>query len=287
MLNKHRSIILTPFIVITTVFLYNEYFIYYHILSKCDWPSKNSNAANVMLLADTHLLGSRNGHWFDKLRREWQQYRAYQTGNNLLKPNYIVILGDLTDEGKWCSDQEWNYYVKRTIDLFSVDNSSTKLFILVGNHDIGFHYSLHDHLIKRFNRSFTKQYVDYHQLETNNLNFIFINSMALENDDCKFCKETQLQLKQLNKTLNCLKNSNCDANNANQNQYKVNFDKPYTKPIIFTHFPLYRQSDSICPFDIDSEPIEQRYDFQSKYDCLSLEATHQASFKYKKIKYEK
>jgi len=59
-----------------------------------------------MLIADTHLLGSRNGHWFDKLRREWQMYRAFQTARFYLQPDYIVIMGDLTDEGKWCSDWE-------------------------------------------------------------------------------------------------------------------------------------------------------------------------------------
>jgi hypothetical protein len=57
-------------------------------------------------VSDTHLLGSRNGHWFDKLRREWQQHRAFQTSRFLFQPDYMVILGDLTDEGKWCSDKE-------------------------------------------------------------------------------------------------------------------------------------------------------------------------------------
>lgn len=48
---------------------------------QCGWPvlqksNEDPNIAvseggeiRVMLLADTHLLGSRKGHWFDKLRR--------------------------------------------------------------------------------------------------------------------------------------------------------------------------------------------------------------------------
>lgn len=31
-------------------------------------PSK-SNPLKVMIIADTHILGWREGHWFDKLRR--------------------------------------------------------------------------------------------------------------------------------------------------------------------------------------------------------------------------
>lgn len=89
------------------IFLYNEYFIYYQVLFICQWPNRQTeNFLNLMLISDTHLLGSRNGHWFDKLRREWQQYRSFQTARFLLKPDYIVIMGDITDEGKWCSDAE-------------------------------------------------------------------------------------------------------------------------------------------------------------------------------------
>lgn len=41
--------------------------------------SEHPETLRVMFLADTHLLGSRQGHWFDKLRREWQMHRAFQT----------------------------------------------------------------------------------------------------------------------------------------------------------------------------------------------------------------
>lgn len=48
-----------------------------------------------MVLADTHLLGSRNGHWFDKWRREWQMHRAFQTAMTLHQPEIVFILGTL------------------------------------------------------------------------------------------------------------------------------------------------------------------------------------------------
>ena len=93
-----------PFILVFTVFFYNEYLIYWHVISSCNWPkggyddeNVSNKLVNVMLIADTHLLGKRNGHWFDKLRREWQQHRAFQTSRQLLRPDYIVILGDVTD----------------------------------------------------------------------------------------------------------------------------------------------------------------------------------------------
>ena len=49
-------------------------------MGQCEWPSLDPSVADpsvsdagtqlhIMVLADTHLLGRRNGHWFDKLRR--------------------------------------------------------------------------------------------------------------------------------------------------------------------------------------------------------------------------
>lgn len=46
-----------------------------------------------MVLADTHLLASREGHWFDKWRREWQMHRAFQTAMTLHKPDVVFVLG--------------------------------------------------------------------------------------------------------------------------------------------------------------------------------------------------
>lgn len=48
-----------------------------------------------MLLADVHLLGPYNGHWADKLKREWQMHRAFQTAIQLFHPKVVFILGKM------------------------------------------------------------------------------------------------------------------------------------------------------------------------------------------------
>jgi hypothetical protein len=73
----------------------------------CSWPQlskldqdftiqppndSNKKPLHVMFIADTHLLGSRNGHWFDKLRREWQMYRSFQSAHFLFEPQIIFFL---------------------------------------------------------------------------------------------------------------------------------------------------------------------------------------------------
>ena len=45
------------------------------------------------MIADTHLLGPFKGHWFDKLRREWQMKTAFMAANTLHSPDAVFFLG--------------------------------------------------------------------------------------------------------------------------------------------------------------------------------------------------
>lgn len=92
-----------------------------------------------MLLADTHLLGPFKGHWFDKLRREWQMRRTFQTAISMHQPDVVFILGDVFDEGQWVDDEHFDKYLFRYNQLFQAP-SHIKVYSVVGNHDIGFHY---------------------------------------------------------------------------------------------------------------------------------------------------
>lgn len=92
-----------------------------------------------MLLADTHLLGPFKGNWFDKLRREWQMRRAFQTSILLHQPDVVFILGDIFDEGQWVNDNQFKSYMLRYHDIFRTPDH-IQVYSAVGNHDIGFHY---------------------------------------------------------------------------------------------------------------------------------------------------
>ena len=79
-----------------------------------------------MFLADTHLIGSRLGHWFDKLRREWQMHRGFTTAYTYFQPEAVFFLGDVFDEGKWCGTSEFQDYMNRFHTLFPIDQSRSK-----------------------------------------------------------------------------------------------------------------------------------------------------------------
>ena len=75
---------------------FNEFLIYCLVLSSCGYPAvPHGSNLGAMILADTHLLGARNGHWFDKLRREWQMHRTFQTAQTIFRPEHVFFLGML------------------------------------------------------------------------------------------------------------------------------------------------------------------------------------------------
>ena len=250
-MNVKLKIVLICFVTILLVLFFCEFFIYYVIILKCWWPSLSGHSLTVraMVLADTHLLGRVKGHWFDKLRREWQMWRSFQTSVQLLSPNIVIVLGDLFDEGQWASDQDFEVYVNRFYDLFGVD-SNIKLMVVVGNHDIGFHYWTDSYLRRRFDLAFNTS--DVHLFRTSNgVHFVSINSIALEGDKCRLCVDAVNKIREIGKNLR--------TNNVS--------------PIVLMHFPLYRESEQICTESDSASDEEKTIKFRERLDCLSKEST--------------
>lgn len=265
---------------IFSVFFYCEYLIYYAAISKCAWPKINSVSRGrhnsqestavlrAIVLSDTHLLGAIGGHWFDKLRREWQMERAFQTALWLLRPEVVFILGDIFDEGKWSSPKHWEDDVSRFQHMFR-HPSDTELVVLVGNHDIGLHYEMDWYKLQRFEKVFNASSTRI--VTKKGINFLLVNSVALHGDGCPICQAVEKELLRLAQHLNCSLQypafSHPTENCGEAPSY------PPSRPILMQHYPLYRVSDSNCR-GVDSASIEERHLlFREKYDVLSKEAS--------------
>ncbi|XP_054716513.1 metallophosphoesterase 1-like [Uloborus diversus] len=250
------------------LFFLCEILIYYIVLLQCTWPQIQTHTRHstvkAVLLADTHLLGPRFGHWFDKLRREWQMYRTFQTTMTLHNPHVVFILGDVFDEGQHCTEEDFNNYVKRFHSLFFVPEN-TKLYVVIGNHDIGFHYHISDYLKERFEKSFNISSVEMITIKNNV--FVLVNSMALHGDDCFLCKPAEEKLREISNILRCSKGD------EDIECKKFGPLPAFSPPIFLQHFPLFRPSDAHCresdsaPEEIINEP------FRETWECLSREST--------------
>ncbi|XP_051879967.1 metallophosphoesterase 1 [Pristis pectinata] len=252
--------------------------IYYAVLLRCRWPQLKDSAQRgdhrpsapvlrALFLADTHLLGALRGHWLDKLRREWQMERAFQTAVWLFEPDAVFVLGDLFDEGKWSSPKDFKEDVRRFRMMFR-RSTSTELFVVVGNHDIGFHHEMDWYKLQRFEDAFN--FTSAKVVSRKGINFVLVNSIALQGDGCSICKKVENDLHQLSLALNCSRQ--LDSNHSSRN-CKDEGIFPESAPILLQHYPLYRVSDAECTGEDSASPEEKKLLFREKYDTLSVEAS--------------
>lgn len=73
-----------------------------HFHFQCNWPAADdglmqgsaaSKSIKAVILADIHMLGPFQGHWADRIYREWHMHRAFQTTMTLFRPDVVFILG--------------------------------------------------------------------------------------------------------------------------------------------------------------------------------------------------
>ncbi|KAM5305361.1 metallophosphoesterase 1 isoform 1-T3 [Glossophaga mutica] len=279
---KGRSFLLLKLIaVVFAVLLFCEFLIYYLVIFQCNWPKVKTSAYDseqethgtvlkAIFLADTHLLGEVRGHWLDKLRREWQMERAFQTALWLLQPEVVFILGDIFDEGKWSSSQAWADDVARFQKMFR-HPPHVQLKVVAGNHDIGFHYQMDTYRIKRFEKVFNPERL----FSWKGINFVMVNSVALEGDGCDICSGAEAELMEISHKLNCSREVNGLISDQKQrsSHCKNGQLRPASAPVLLQHFPLYRTSDANCSGEDAAPPEERSIPFKERYDVLSREAS--------------
>ncbi|XP_008977723.1 metallophosphoesterase 1 isoform X1 [Callithrix jacchus] len=273
-LKRKSSLLLKLIAVVFAVLLFCEFLIYYLVIFQCKWPevkpttddgeqATREPVLKAMFLADTHLLGEFLGHWLDKLRREWQMERAFQTALWLLQPEVIFILGDVFDEGKWSTPEAWADDVARFQKMFR-HPSHMQLKVVAGNHDIGFHYEMNIYKVKRFEKVFSSERL----FSWKGINFVMVNSVALKGDGCGICSKAEAELTEVSHRLNCSREQVHGSSKCGPGPLL-----PTSAPILLQHYPLYRRSDANCSGEDAAPPEERNIPFKENYDVLSREAS--------------
>lgn len=228
-----------------------------------------------MILADIHMLGPFRGHWADKLWREWHMHRAFQTAIQLHRPDVIFILGDLFDEGLMVGDHDFDEYVQRFRRLFYVPDG-IRLYGALGNHDVGFHYRMRSELLRRFWRQSVYANPANGLITVGSVNFVVVNSMAMEADGCTLCRSAEATLRRVGTKLNCWRPGEHQASELCRNvtgsatNDNATAAKTYSAPVLLQHFPTWRASDKQCS-ERDAElPLEK---YRERWEVLSERST--------------
>lgn len=182
-------------------------------------------------------------------------HRSYETTISLLSPNLIIILGDILDEGLIASPSEFDQYVKRFSEVFP-SYHGIPIFVVVGNHDIGFHdrvVAFEPTLRKRFEVAFNTSLVEERIYHGNT--FVSVNSMTFEGDStyCSLCSQSMKEVELLGE--------------------KFRKRNPPTRPIVLLHFPLYRKTEDVCHEPDSATGEERSHNLRDGIDCLTKEAT--------------
>ncbi|KAH8241024.1 hypothetical protein KR026_010384 [Drosophila bipectinata] len=252
------------FVIVLCALIFCEYVADFVVLQKCKWPEIKrkkyvDDPLRALIIADPHLLGPHRGHWLDKFYREWHMTRAFQAASRLFQPDVVFVLGDLFDEGDMVSDKHFQEYVWRYLKMFHLP-PGIPLISIVGNHDVGFHYKMHPFFMSRFENYLNNSLVTLYTIKQ--IHFVIINSMAMEADGCLFCSQAEEQLRNISRTLHCMKFPQ-EAECARTRRH------PYSQPILLQHFPTFRISDTMCQ-EYDAPFIEA---YRERFHVLSKEAT--------------
>jgi hypothetical protein len=142
---------------------YNEFLVYW--LSYLSWPQLHKEAQfyykngsyitdvdkrplRLLLVADPQLIGENDEHWSISWIARWDSDRylrsSFILANSYVKPDAVLYLGDLFDEGLKSSNQQYERYFNRFKTIFRLDKPATtgnaKQIFLAGDNDIGGEY---------------------------------------------------------------------------------------------------------------------------------------------------
>jgi hypothetical protein len=151
--------------------IYNEFGVYY--LTTLSWPplhnvrqsgSANEKPVRFLLVADPQLIGENDEPWEYGWFARWDADRylrnTFLFAHSHVKPNAIIYLGDLFDEGLKATDEQFERYFQRFKSIYRMDQLTSvhgvKHIYISGDNDVGgeYHGDRNDRLGDRFEKYF-------------------------------------------------------------------------------------------------------------------------------------
>ncbi|KAL5528510.1 hypothetical protein ACEPAF_7646 [Sanghuangporus sanghuang] len=247
------------------VIAWYELGVFYRSVAKCRWPDQEfihsdeagntesiRQPAHVLLIADPQivdlesypergwLLGLISQVIIDlNMRKSWSAIRRLLLGKNSGNDEAVVFLGDMMDNGRNAySDEEYQVYYNRFKSIFSTD-SSTKIYYIPGNHDIGLGSS------RTFSHHAKSRYVKHfgplnYQVSLANHTLVMLDAPGLVEEDYRRSSAGQKF-----ETWEPLHSGAIEFGNkfASGIHSSVGTEDPV---VLFSHIPLFRPDTAPC-----------------------------------------
>lgn len=164
---------------IIILILYIEIFNYY--INKQKWNNllcfDPKICLKILLVADPQIIGHDGFYLTPVTVYDSDRFLkiSFRQAYDFVKPDVIIFLGDLMDEGSIATDQEYDHYIKRFFEIFPNNIPHLKQIWLPGDNDIGGEGQdfVTSEKINRFNTAFPQE----NFLSVYNKTFFKINRM--------------------------------------------------------------------------------------------------------------
>lgn len=127
-----------PALILGFVVLWNESWSYWWLSTQWVEHDENGRCDRILIVADPQLIGYKNEK-FGEIAR-WDSDRYLATGYSYAKwrfrPNAVIFLGDLFDEGLESNDDQWLQTYERFASIYPIDKGDNSIYI-AGDNDIG------------------------------------------------------------------------------------------------------------------------------------------------------
>lgn len=143
--SNELSIARVFFVFVLCVVVFNEYicfwwaFLRWPNLAK-SMPAQDDDHLRVLFVADPQIIGYYNDHALFSPITRWDSDKYLQKSFGLafghVRPDAVIFLGDLFDEGSLATDDEFGDYVARFKKIFPLPRS-VKTAFLPGDNDVG------------------------------------------------------------------------------------------------------------------------------------------------------
>ncbi|CAL5043720.1 unnamed protein product [Urochloa decumbens] len=214
----------------------------------------------AMMVADLMLLGS-DATYADRFFRDHIMYKFFANSIQTLKPDVIVVLGDISAKGSELTERKWISVIEQFEGILG-HHSSLPLLITLGDKDVGTCANLERKFVQRRAKHLPGlDSCGCGAFEISNVSFVSLNAVALlcGNNNLrlgveKFMERESHHFQRLNEA-GCYP-SGCESREGSAEvSWRKNSMESGSGPVVLLHFPLHKLDAEVTGVTTSSEAI--------------------------------
>ncbi|KAK9075277.1 hypothetical protein SSX86_003599 [Deinandra increscens subsp. villosa] len=208
----------------------------------------------VMMVADLMLSGHETGSGYLDLHfKDFYFSRFFRKSFEFLKPDMLIVLGDVSSQGSEMSQRKWSYVVQEFYSLLG-PFLDLPYHVVPGDKDIGECGRLNEFSANKITRSFPGlDAAGCGAFDIGNVNFVSLNSVALlcGNNDLRFSVEKALERERIElqtdneHETNVINESSGIKIPKYESNWRENTMLSGSGPVLLLHFPLHQSTNSV------------------------------------------